>query len=273
MLTVEEMKEWKWNAIYHFGVNEVYEVLQNPADPKMGVVIWYEINQKRGNDGYFHPDESTIKIVYQTNAKGSLRAAENWAIDACIASPEWRFGLNEWFLDDDDDDDWPFWVGKPHPYGSRLKAVKKGAKADDGLTDELSPSAQGYMQQAAQRRAVELRAVKAASAHYRKLGYKVENTSDTHPYDLRCRKRKQEVRVEVKGSIGDGAEVFLTAGEIEHARGSGVRTDLFVWGNVKIVGDGNEVRGIEGRLVFHFERWKPSDDDLTPTQYRYRLPC
>jgi hypothetical protein len=257
MLTVEEMKEWKWNAIYHFGVNEVYEVLQNPADPKVGVVIWYKINMKRGNDGNFHPDESTIKIVYPTNAKGSLRATEKWAFDAFHGSPEWRFGPNEWFLDDDDE--WTFWVGKPHPYGSRLR-------------DDLSPSSQGYMQDAARKRAVELCAVAAAIAHYFGQGYKVENTSATEPYDLRCRKRKQEVRVEVKGSLGDAAEVFLTAGEVEHARKSGVRTDLFVWGHIKIVGDGNEVSGIEGRLVFHCERWNPSDGDLTSTQYRYRMP-
>jgi Domain of unknown function (DUF3883) len=105
-----------------------------------------------------------------------------------------------------------------------------GASQVPDLEDELSPSSQGYMRQAARKRAVELRALDAAIAHYAALYPKVENTSARRPYDLCCRRGKEEVRVEVKGSQGDGAKVFLTAGEVQNARSSGVRTDLFVWG-------------------------------------------
>src|SRR5262249_8930197 len=66
--------------------------------------------------------------------------------------------------------------------------------------EEDRPSRQGYLRDGAVRRAIERRAMEAAIAHYRGQGYRVENTSDSHPYDLCCRRATEVVRVEVKGS-------------------------------------------------------------------------
>jgi Protein NO VEIN, C-terminal len=143
---------------------------------------------------------------------------------------------------------------------------------DDDLENEFPPSSQGYMRQAARRRAVELCALEAAVAHYEALYPNVEDTSETRPYDLCCRMGQEEVRVEVKGSQGNGTKVFLTAGEVQNALSSGVRTDLFVWGHIKIVDDGVKPRGIGGQMVSHLKGWKPSDADLNSTQYSYKVP-
>jgi hypothetical protein len=141
-----------------------------------------------------------------------------------------------------------------------------------GRSSSERPTGQGYLRERQVRRAVELRAVNAATAHYSAAGYAVEDTSADRPYDLCCRKNEEEARVEVKGSQGEGVEVFLTAGEVKHARHSGVRTDLFVWGHVEVLDEETGPRGVGGQLVAHLRDWKPADVDLVPTQYRYHVP-
>lgn len=137
-----------------------------------------------------------------------------------------------------------------------------------GGAPRMREAGQGYVADSELRRAIEQRAMEAATEHYRSLGYTVEDKSMTECFDLRCWKGNEEVRVEVKGSQGEGAEVFLTAGEVEHARSCPVRIDLFVWGWI----DAEEKTATGGRLSRRIENWKPKADDLTPVQYRYRVP-
>jgi hypothetical protein len=113
--------------------------------------------------------------------------------------------------------------------------------------------------------------MEAATKHYE--GYEVEDTSARQPYDLRCPRADEEVRVEVKGSQGEGSEVFLTAGEVEHARSSGVRTDLFVWGQIQVIEGNDGPRGVGGQLVAHLQNWTPLETELKATQYLYRVPA
>jgi hypothetical protein len=144
------------------------------------------------------------------------------------------------------------------------------------LLDDSAPldgtTGQGYLADSKSRRVVELCAMEAAIAHYSAQGYAVEDTSNGRPYDLRCCKGSEEVRVEVKGSQTEGGEVILTAGEVEHARGCRVRMDLFIWGYVEVVDNGEAYQGIGGRLVAHLTHWKPDDADLAATEYCYRVP-
>ena len=74
-----------------------------------------------------------------------------------------------------------------------------------------------------------------ARAWYESEGFVVEDTSGTCPYDLRCTKGDAEVRVEVKGTRGDGSTVEVTIGEVVNARGNGWRTDLFIVSRIEIV--------------------------------------
>jgi hypothetical protein len=203
-----------------------------------------EIKTLRFNDG--HLDQQTLRTVRELTSQSAA------LLDRIVQTPSEAAETARGQEATEDED-------------------RDGIPEEDEPQDDPSPSHPTYLRQAALRRAVELRAVEAASAHYSDSGYKVENTSATQPYDLCCRKGREELRVEVKGSQGEGSEIFLTSGEVEHARNSGVRTDLFVWGNIKIVGDGNEASGIGGRLAFHRKRWNPAEADLTAIQYRYRV--
>ena len=62
------------------------------------------------------------------------------------------------------------------------------------------------------KKAVEKRSMTMARKHYEREGYHVEDTSANRPYDFECTKRGKVVRVEVKGTIGNGASVLVTAG-------------------------------------------------------------
>lgn len=133
------------------------------------------------------------------------------------------------------------------------------------------PRVQGYEPDPEIRLAVEKWAMACAEAHYRGLGFSVENTARTRPYDLRCTLGDVEIRVEVKGSRGDANEVEVTIGEVENARGAQWRTDLFVVSRIEIVhGDAGPVaaRGM-CKVV---EGWRADPADLTPTRFRCRVP-
>lgn len=95
---------------------------------------------------------------------------------------------------------------------------------------------QGYASDPAVRRAVELHAMRLATEHFVSEGWEVEDTSADRPYDLRCTRNDEELRVEVKGTTGLGQQIHLTAGEVEHARAHPDRVALFVVAGVAVTG-------------------------------------
>ena len=186
--------------------------------------------------------------------------------------------LDPGLLSPDDASEEPRTSGKASKPQLASKAVVLGTQSEIPLASDIAepeadkPTGQGYLRDKVLRRAVELRAMEAATAYFSGERYSIEDTSSSRPYDLKCSKLGVEIRVEVKGSRGDGTEVLLTAGEVEHARTSGVRTDLFVWGDIEI-DDGAEVpRAHGGRRVALIPNWRPAEADLSATQYRYRVP-
>ena len=75
----------------------------------------------------------------------------------------------------------------------------------------------------------------------------------------------------MKGTVGLGLEVNLTANEVTAAQNDGVPTDLFVVYNIDVVNEDGK-RSVTGGLQTIIENWVPATDVLTPTEYRYRLP-
>jgi hypothetical protein len=130
---------------------------------------------------------------------------------------------------------------------------------------------QGYEPDVAIRRAIERWAMLRAEKHYREQGFDVEDTAATEPYDLRCAREGLEVRVEVKGTRGDGAEIEVTRGEVLNARGDDWRTDLFVVSRIEVerTAEGPVARGGMDRPI---EGWRPTDGDLTPIRFRCVVP-
>lgn len=129
-----------------------------------------------------------------------------------------------------------------------------------------------------QRKAVERRAVDLAKAHYEALGFVVQEKGK--PFDLLCTPGPLAapglpvVHVEVKGSTSAAASVHLTKNEIADARqpGKGWRSDLYVVRWIELVQDNvGAWSGIGGDQEVHVN-WSPHDDDLTATDFVYRVP-
>lgn len=154
----------------------------------------------------------------------------------------------------------------PSGLGSRALAAsetqQEGKKRRVRATDS-----QGYELNPERRKAVELYAMARATEAYPGA----EDTSRTKSFDLRTHEGTTEVRVEVKGTLGTGERVILTTKEVQNARGDKWRTDLFIVSEIRLeeqhgqfIASGGRTRVIQG--------WAPLDEDLTPTQYRYKVP-
>jgi hypothetical protein len=98
-----------------------------------------------------------------------------------------------------------------------------------------------------------------------------EDTSATESFDLRTYEAGVEVRVEVKGTVGAGEYVLVTANEVENSRGRDWRTDLFVVSNIELTYENGEYLA-SGGDIHSIRDWTAEPQDLTPTQYRYRVP-
>ncbi len=117
---------------------------------------------------------------------------------------------------------------------------------------------------------MELYAEDRAVAHYESQGWSVERIGK--PYDLRCtREDERERHVEVKGTTGAPTSVVLTVNEVAHARDPENTVDLYVVSGIQVeVRDG--VYEATSGIVTHRMNWKPSDEDLRPLTFEYRIP-
>ncbi len=159
--------------------------------------------------------------------------------------------------------------------GSASASSGSESSADSGSPREREKTAstsQGYESDPAVRRAIELRAMEAATRAYERNGYQVEDVSENCPYDLLCSKPgAKQRRVEVKGTRGSASVVTLTAGEVNAAREPSAITDLFIVSEIQVsVLHGNPVASRGKTHVI--QGWVPKDLDLEPTQYRYNVP-
>ncbi len=118
------------------------------------------------------------------------------------------------------------------------------------------------------RRAIERYAMDQAIAYYEHAGFSVEDTSANASFDLFCRSKKEELRVEVKGTTSGLGSVIVTDGEVCSAREH--RTDLFIVHSM-IVRDASEGPMVESGAIHRIAPWDLSQGTLQPTQYRYSI--
>jgi len=128
---------------------------------------------------------------------------------------------------------------------------------------------QEFNSSSASRKVIEMAAMQAAIAYYKSEGWQVEDTSSNNPYDLRCTKREEsELRVEVKGTTGDGSSVLLTRGEVIHAQ-EHPRVDLFIFFGLTVQQDGSGEPEILGGETVILSPWKIDTGKLSPIAYEY----
>jgi len=126
----------------------------------------------------------------------------------------------------------------------------------------------GYQPDPEKRKIIEKYAVNKAVKHYEELGWTV--TELGKPYDLDCTKPTGEnLRVEVKGTTSKAGELILTVNEVHSARQ--YPSELFIVADIIIKGTSGSLSPSGGNS-FVFEKWFPAPKDLSPQQYRYRVP-
>jgi hypothetical protein len=119
--------------------------------------------------------------------------------------------------------------------------------------------------------AVERHAMAVVTAHFTGLGWTVDDVSAYESYDLVARLDLQEKRIEVKGTITEGATVDLTSAEVAHARHPAVWPVLALVRNIELNNRYGKPRATGGELLLR-DRWSVDDGKLIPTSYRYVLP-
>lgn len=130
---------------------------------------------------------------------------------------------------------------------------------------------QGFRQSAEERRAIELRAMAVARDRLERDGWRVEDVSTTRSYDLHCRRGGEVLRVEVKGTAGDGSAVLLTPNEVAVAREHHPETALLVVSDIGLRRDREQLVAVGGRLS-SLSPWHPDEvGRLTPLGFRYEL--
>lgn len=147
----------------------------------------------------------------------------------------------------------------------KARQVKKQAKLQ-------AKKGQGYLVDAAKKKAIELHAMDVAKAHYEAKAYSVRDTSANFPYDFECTLGNELRRVEVKGTTQCFLSVNVTINEVTSARSEECETDLFIVHNIEITGKTPDYNASCGEIKL-IENWYPEDVDLFATAFIYKVPA
>lgn len=132
-------------------------------------------------------------------------------------------------------------------------------------------SGQGFRESFKERRAIELHAMALATDQLELDGWTVEDVSTTRSYDIHCRRNSETLRVEVKGTTGDGSAVLLTPNEVEVARDNHPETALLIVSGIILEANGDDIVPTGGELAL-LSPWDPdAAGELLPLGFRYVL--
>lgn len=129
---------------------------------------------------------------------------------------------------------------------------------------------QGFALTSVARRAVELRAMRAAIDHLRTLGYLVKDVSAKQSFDLLATKEDQELKVEVKGTTSGLGSVLLTANEVELHKRYFPDNALIVVHSIELTHDG-EKSSANGGMLKMWRPWNIDEKKLRGIAYSYAL--
>ncbi|MES2639733.1 MAG: DUF3883 domain-containing protein [Myxococcota bacterium] len=138
----------------------------------------------------------------------------------------------------------------------------------EGLSKALAKTGHpGFLADAAARRAVEMRAMRKAIAHF---GGSTVVTDDHNgnPYDLSLLVDGKKKYVEVKGTTGAGEEVLLTSGEVNWSRQNPCA--LYVLRDIKLAKVDGKWKATGGKAEI-VDPWVPADADLHALAFSYRV--
>lgn len=129
---------------------------------------------------------------------------------------------------------------------------------------------QGFALTASERRAVELRAMEVATAHFEALGYSVKDVSAKQSFDLLATRGEEFMHVEVKGSTGAISSVLLTANEVAHHQTVHPNNALALIHSIALdKGPGSPVAS--GGTLKIWQPWLVENDRLRSISFTYQL--
>lgn len=147
-----------------------------------------------------------------------------------------------------------------------------GAIVEAELEEISRPSptrrGQGFGLSAADRKAIELRAMEMATQWLLSQGYKVTDRSSNSPFDIEAVRDAETIKVEVKGTTADGQDqIFMTRNEVELHSAEVGKTGLILVSGIRLEKRGHETLGTGGNLSAEIG-WDIRTWDLKPIAYQ-----
>ena len=155
--------------------------------------------------------------------------------------------------------------------GSTKSDVPERAQIEGAVESGANPqhNGRGFGLTARERKCVEERAMKVATAYLRGRGYRVEDVSARNPFDLRAMRGRRELKIEVKGTPGLGAEILLTKNEVELHRLCHPANMLIVVHSISLQRN-KSIPSATGGQIRKKSPWKIDDANLAPIAFSYR---
>jgi hypothetical protein len=143
-----------------------------------------------------------------------------------------------------------------------------GVDLKSGVPAKPKGGGQGYGLTHAERKAVELRAVEVAIAHFRAEGWlNVTDVGSVASYDLTMVRDGQLHIVEVKGTTSIGTSILLTHNEVQVQRAYFPNNCLFMVS--EIVLSRGDIPFASGGKVLIDQPWDILEEHISPLTYRY----
>ena len=154
---------------------------------------------------------------------------------------------------------------------STEEAVTSRKAVDDSAVEVFEKSyakSQGFVLDSKLRKALETHAMTTAQRYFEAEGYTCEDHSKVCPYDLCCRREKETLYIEVKGTQTDGNEIILTRGEVAFARKHKGQMALFILHTIPVSEEkGQHVLGVGKRKLI--QPWDVDLGTLKPLTFKY----
>jgi hypothetical protein len=129
---------------------------------------------------------------------------------------------------------------------------------------------QGFLSTAAERQAIEGRAVEETTRYFEKLGYVVKDVSSRESYDLHASRQDGELMVEVKGTTSRATDIFLTRNEVLLHLENYPGNALAIVHSIVLDRTGDEPKASGGTLDVR-QPWQLDEGRLTPMAFRYSV--
>ena len=167
----------------------------------------------------------------------------------------------------------PDWADLVRLAGGWPDEESTASAAEAGIEHVIRPSrGQGFGLSAADRLAVEHRAMDVVRTHFVDDGWSVKDVYKWKSYDLEAsRESGVERHIEVKGTTGGPESVFLTKNEVRWARSHPTQSVLAVVHGIALDREETPASAVGGSLHL-VHPWEITDAALTAIAYRYLVP-